>query len=394
MDGTSKSVVYLDTDEDRSVKPLGAVNRYTLLIPLCILGILVANAYSLMITNNGLLVSNIFPDLRVIDLKIPQSYATFLFAGVLQFGIMVLYLLLAVTRPLQKIVILPFLAVLVSVSFYFGFISVHSNARGDAYVGSLTKRIDNLTAAVTGENRFIAQSVNESLQGNLRLAEASKRGEDKTGIAACGALCQGYYDRAEAIRGQYGHLMVVPGSPPATTDVPEQWREAGALYAAYLGRARDYDRLLRDQHPASGYAVSPALQESHDSLQQIFGKGLDDRWMLTAHSLGDIGRDISVGVSALISIMPDVINLALAMTISALMVLSRRGKVSRRPRRDYRVKPTIERQDPVIGTLPAISGEQATVSESFATTAQAEPEDLAFRDTQRAYPRAEPSRTG
>ena len=386
MDGTAKPVVYLDADNGRSVEPYGLINRYTLLIPLCVLGILVANAYSLMITNNGLLISNVFPDLRVVDLKIPQSYATFLFAGVLQFGIMVLYLLFAVTRPVQKLVVLPFLAVLVSVSFYFGFISVHSNARGDAYVGSLTKRIDNLTAGVTGENRFIAQSVNEALQGNLRLAEASKRGEDKTGIAACGALCQGYYDRAEAIRSQYAHLMVVPDAPPPAADLREQWREASALFSAYVGRAHDYDRLLRDQHPESGYAVSPGLQESHDSLVTIFGKGLDDRWMLTAHSLGDIGRDISVGVSALISIMPDVINLALAMTISALMALIRRGKPIRQPRRNHRTTRMIERQDPVIGALPAIPSEPVTVSVPTVALAEPAPDEPGIRHKMKTAP--------
>jgi hypothetical protein len=313
---------------------------------------------------------------------------------VLQFGIMVLYLLFAVTRPVQKLVVLPFLAVLVSVSFYFGFISVHSNARGDAYVGSLTKRIDNLTAGITGENRFMAQSVNEALQGNLRLVDASKRGEDKTGIAACGALCQGYYDRAEAIRGQYGHLMVVPDAPTPTADVREQWREASALFAAYVSRAHDYDRMLRDQHPESGYAVSPALQESHDSLQHTFGKGLDDRWMLTAHSLGDIGRDISVGVSALISIMPDVINLALAMTISSLMALIRRGKVSRHPRRDHRARRMIERQDPVIGALPSIPAEPLTITVPTVTLAEPELDEAARRQTMRPAQRAEPSHAG
>jgi len=362
MDGTTKPVVYLDAEGGRVARPLGAINRYTLLIPLCVLGILIANAYSLMITNNGLLISNIFPDLQVVDLKIPQGYATFLFAGVLQFGIMVLYLLLAVTRPVQKLVVLPFLAVLVAVSFYFGFISVHSNARGDAYVASLTKRIDNLTASIIGENRFITTSANQALEGNLRLAEASKRGEDKTGVAACGPLCQGYYDQAESIRSRYGHLLVLPDAPPAPTDLREQWREASALFAGYLARARDFDHLLRDQSSDSGYPVSPSLQQAHDSLQQIFGKGLDDRWMLTAHSLGDMGRDISVGVSALISIMPDIINLALAMTISALLVLSQRRRMIRRPRRDYLARPMIERMDPVIGTLPsATSGESINV---------------------------------
>lgn len=358
MKTTQDAVVYASGDRLRPGEMHGPVNRYSLLIPLCILGILVANAYSLMITNNGLLISNIFPDLRAFDFEIPQAYATFVFAGVLQFGIMVLYLLFAVSRPSGKLVVVPFLVTLVTVSFYFGFLSVHSNARGDAYLGSLTKRIDNLTAAVTGENRFIAASANEALGGSLRLAEASKRGQDKTGIATCGALCQGHYDRAQTIRGKYGHLLTVPEAPPSTEDIREQWREASAQYSGYVSRVRDYDRLLKEQDRTNGYAVNPDVAETHDNLQTLFGKGLDDRWMLTAHSLRDITKDVSVAISALISIMPDIINLSLSLTISALLALSRRGVMNRRAARaGARIQPVLTRQEPTMGNLPAVAAE-------------------------------------
>ncbi len=331
---------------------LGGFTRYALLVPLCVLGILVANAYSLMITNNGLLVSNIFPDLRVLDDAIPQTRATFVFAFVLQFGIMVLYLVLAAGRPLQRLVALPFLVTLVSVSFYFGFLSVHANSRGDAYVASLNKRVDNLTAAVLGEERFMAASVNQALQGQLDLAEASRRGRDKTGVAACGPLCQGHFERAELIRARYGHLLAVAAEPPAADDIRVQWREAAAQYADYGNRAQDYDRFLKERDPAQGYVIAPALAEVHGSLQQIFGKGLDDRWMLTAHSLKDILKDASVAVSALISIMPDVINLSLSLTIGTLLQLGRRRAVviagSSRSG-----PPAALRREPSMGSLPA-----------------------------------------
>jgi hypothetical protein len=356
MARSAKSVVYLAADGRPVHRANGPLKRYLLLIPLCVLGILLANAYSLMITNNGLLLSNVFPDLRVLDARVPQAYATFVFASVMQFGIMVLYLLFAVARPLQKFLVLPFLGVLVAVSFYFGFISVHAHSRGDAYLGSLIKRIDNLTAGIEGENRFIALSTTQALEGNLRLAEAARRGEDKTGVARCGSLCQGYYDRAEAIRGQYGHLMVAPAAPSPTQDLRAQWREASALFAAYAGRAQDFDRLLKAKDPSSGYAINASLQRTHERLRQIFGKGMDDRWMLTAHSLRDIGKDISVAVSALISIMPDVINLALSMTIGTLLGMSRRNPRSVPERDDGGPAAAGDRLDPDIGSLPVLPG--------------------------------------
>lgn len=333
----------------------GPINRYSLLVPLCVLGILVANAYSLLITNNGLLISNIFPDLRVFEAEIPQSYATFVFAGVLQFGILVLYLLFAVSRPLGKLVLAPFLILMAGVSFYFGFLSVHANARGDAYLGALGKRIDHLTAAITGENRYISTSVNEALAGSLRLAESSRRGQDKTGVAACGPLCQGHYERAQAIEGRYRHLLSVPEAPAPSSDVRAHWRDASALYAAYLGRSRDFDRFLKERDPTSGYAVSPTVIAAHDGLQGLFSRGMDDRWMLTAESLGDIARDTGVAVSALISLMPDIINLSLSLTISALLTLSRAGV---RNRRAARLAPqprgALRREDPPMGSLPLV----------------------------------------
>jgi hypothetical protein len=223
-------------------------------------------------------------------------------------------------------------------------------------VGSLPKQIDNLTAGIQGESQLIASSVNQALQGNLRLAESSRRGEDKTGVARCGTLCQGYFQRAEAIRAQYGHLLTVPPTVTPSSDLREQWRTASTQFTTYVGRARDYDRFLKSQDAQQGYKPSPALQEAHASLQQTFGKGLDDRWTLTAHSLGDILRDVSVLVSALIAIMPDVINLALAMTISTLLGLSRRGVLRRRPAPRTQ-PPRSERRDPPLGSLPVLPAE-------------------------------------
>jgi hypothetical protein len=336
-------------------KGLGAFTRYGLLVPLCVIGIVIANAYSLMITNNGLLMSNIFPDLHVLEYAVPQTRATFVFALVLQFGIMVLYLVLAAGRPLHKLVVLPFLASLVAVSFYFGFLSVHANSRGDAYVASLTKRIDNLSSAVTGENRFIAASVQQALQGQLDLAQASRRGHDKTGVAACGPLCQGHYDQAETIRTRYSHLLTVPEAPPAGDDIRQQWRDAAAQFAAYSNRARDFEQFLAEQGGSQSYAVDPALAEVHAMLQQIFGKGQDDRWMLTAHSLRDIFKDVSVAVSALISIIPDIINLSLSFAIGALLQLSRRrkarpvvGRVRDEPMRPNRIEPKMSNLPPPV----------------------------------------------
>ena len=333
-------------------KGLGAFTRYALLVPLCVIGIVIANAYSLMITNNGLLMSNIFPDLHVLEFAIPQARATFVFALVLQFGIMVLYLVLTAGRPLHKLVVFPFLVSLVAVSFYFGFLSVHANSRGDAYVGSLTKRIDNLSSAVTGENRFIATNVQQALQGQLDLAQASRRGHDKTGVAACGPLCQGHYTQAETIRARYSHLLEVPELPPAGDDIRQQWRDAAAQFAAYSNRARDFERFLSEQGGGQSYAVDPDLIDAHTTLQQIFGKGQDDRWMLTAHSLSDIFKDISVAVSALISIMPDIINLSLSFSISALLQLNRRRK--RRPIVDrVREAQALRRRvEPKVSSLP------------------------------------------
>jgi hypothetical protein len=329
---------------------LGTFTRYALLVPLCVIGIVIANAYSLMITNNGLLMSNIFPDLHVLEFAVPQARATFVFALVLQFGIMVLYLVLAAGRPLQKLVVLPFLATLVAVSFYFGFLSVHANSRGDAYVASMTKRIDNLSSAVTGENRFIAASVQQALEGQLELAEASRRGHDKTGVAACGPLCQGHYAQAEAIRSRYSHLLEVPELPPAGDDIRQQWRDAAAQFAAYGNRARDFERFLVEQGGSQSYVADPALTDAHASLQQIFGKGLDDRWMLTAHSLRDIFKDVSVAVSALISIMPDVINLSLSFAIGAMLQLNRRLKSRPVVTREVRRLPG--RIEPQVSSLP------------------------------------------
>jgi len=357
MNRVNRPVAYLSgAPEGRESLMHGPINRYSLLIPLCVLGIVVANAYSLMITNNGLLISNTFPDLRVFNAEIPQTYATFLFAGVLQFGILVLYLLLAVSPPLGKLVVAPFLIILAGVSFYFGFLSVHANARGDAYLGSVGKRIDHLSAAITGENRYIATSVNEALAGSLRLAEASKRGQDKTGVAVCGPLCQGHYERAQAIEGRYRHLLTAPLEPAQSPDVRTQWREASALFSAYVGRSRDYDRFLKERDSTSGYAVSPEVAEAHDTLQGLFSKGMDDRWMLTAQSLRDIARDPGVAVSALISIMPDVINLSFSITISALLVLSRRGVMNRRVARAPLAAPgALVRDDPAMGNLPLVA---------------------------------------
>ena len=331
---------------------LGAFTRYYLLVPLCVIGIAIANAYSLMITNNGLLMSNIFPDLHVLEFAIPQARATFVFALVLQFGIMVLYLVLAAGRPLHKLVVFPFLASLVAVSFYFGFLSVHANSRGDAYVGSLTKRIDNLSSAVTGENRFIAASVQQALQGQLELAQASRRGHDKTGVAACGPLCQGHYAQAELIRSRYSHLLEVPELPTAGDDIRQQWRDAAAQFAAYNNRARDFERFLSEQGGSQSYAVDPDLADDHASLQQIFGKGQDDRWMLTAHSLRDIFKDVSVSVSALISIMPDIINLSLSFTIGALLQIKRRRKSRPVVEQSQVVQRLRGRVEPKVSSLP------------------------------------------
>jgi hypothetical protein len=234
---------------------------------------------------------------------------------------------------------------------------VHANSRGDAYVASLTKRIDNLTSGVTGENRFMATSVGQALQGQLELAEASRRGQDKTGVAACGPLCRGHFERAEAIRSRCGHLLQAPAVPPAGDDIRAQWREAAALYAAYVNRARDYARFLGEQDPAQGYVIAPALAEAHGSLQQIFGKGLDDRWMLTALSLGDILKDASVAVSALISILPDLINLSLSLTIGALLQLGRRRNPSAPMVHTPVSRPALEappqRREPRMGALPS-----------------------------------------
>lgn len=335
-------------------RPLGPINRYTLLIPLCILGIVIANIYSLLITNNGLLLSKVFPELRILDFQIPQEYATFVFASVLQFGILALYLLFAIGRFTQKVLVTPFLITLVVVSFYFGFLSVHAHSRGDAYVGSLPKRIDNLVAGIQGENQLITTSVNQALEGNLRLAEDSQRGQDKTRVARCGSLCRGYYDRAEAIRGQYGHLLTVPETPPASTDLREQWRAASTLFSLYVGRAQDYQQFLKGQGNGQRYTPKPALVEAHDTLQQAFGKGMDDRWMLTARSLWDITQDVGVGLSALISIMPDIINISLALTISTLLSLSRRGTTRRRVTPQDMPPSPVERQEPVIGNLPTL----------------------------------------
>ncbi len=336
----------------------GPLDRYSLLIPLCLLGILIANLFSLMITNNGLIISDIFPDLRFFDREIPQTYATFVFAGVLQFGILVLYLLLAVSRLLGKLVVIPFLSALVAVSFYFGFLSVHANARGDAYLGSLPKRIDNLLAAIEGENRYITNSVHEALAGSRRLAEASRQTDDKTGIAACGALCQGYYDRAEAIRSRYGHLLAVPQAPQPASDLRAQWRAASAFYAQYASRSRDFARMLREQDPAGGYEVNAAVAEDHDSMQRLFGKGMEDRWMIAAKSLRDIGEDAGVAISALISILPDVISLFLSLTISVLLGAGRGGMRKRRAARAGQgTHETLPRADPAIGSLPVLASE-------------------------------------
>lgn len=350
-------VAYLaDETRDQVAIVRGPINRYSLLIPLCVLGILVANGYSLLITNNGLLISNTFPDLRVFNEEIPQAYATFVFAGVMQFGIMVLYLLFAVSRPVGKLVVAPFLITLAGVSFYFGFLSVHANARGDAYLGALGKRIDHLTAAITGENHYIANSVSEALAGSLRLAEASRRGQDKTGVAACGSLCQGHFERAHSIEGRYRHLLAAPENPEPSPDIRTQWREASALYRGYVGRSRDFDRFLKEQDPTSGYTLEPSIAEDHDSLQGLFSRGMDDRWMLSARSLGDIARDTAVVVSALIALMPDIINLSLSLTISALLALSYRGRLTRRTVHLAQApRGSLMRDDPPMGNLPLVA---------------------------------------
>jgi len=341
----------------RTVEPLRPINRYSLLIALCVVGILIANAYSLMITNNGLLVSNIFPDLRVLTFEIPQSTATFVFAGVMQFGIMVLYLLLALSRPAQRLAVLPFLGTLVAVSFYFGFLSVHSNSRGDAYVASVGKRIDNLRAGIEGELQFIASGAREALDGALKSAEASKRGLDRTGVATCGPICQGYFDRAQKIQSGFGHLLEIPAEPPQDQDVRSLWRDTSSLFTAYAARSQDYGQLLGEIDPARGYEVNPQLRSEHDYLSRMFGKGLDDRWMMTAQSLRDMGQDLSVIVSALISILPDVINLALALTIGALSGISRRGIAARRAGKTITLTAAPSaRAEPVIGALAAPAG--------------------------------------
>ena len=142
--------------------------RMRMLILLGSIAIVLANSYSLLITNHGLLLSHIFPELHFFDRVLPETWATFMFATVLQLGIMVLYFTVAVARAGHKSYVLPFLIVLVAISFYFGYLSVHSNARGAAYVSAIEQRIDGAESAIQGELDHMAADVGATLHELLQ----------------------------------------------------------------------------------------------------------------------------------------------------------------------------------------------------------------------------------
>lgn len=329
--------------------------RYSMLALMGAAAIVLANLYSLLITNHGLLISNVFPDLHFFDRLIPESYATFMFASVLQFGILVLYFVVATVRPGHKSYVLPFLIIMVTVSFYFGFLSVHSNARGDAYVSGLNQRIDGVAAEISGEMQHISTDVDRTLASYQLLAKDAQKGNDKSGLSGCGPICRGYYDDIERVRSRFSHLIALPPVALADGNAKERWGGLNKAYNSYLNRNADYQRFLASEQRASR-APNPVIGKEMQRLEVIFERGRTDALSLTSDSLERVDRDRDVMISSIISLLPDLINLSMAFSLIAL----RRSAQPKRRRAPLfrRRKPDMlraQRKEPVLQQFPLLA---------------------------------------
>jgi len=301
--------------------------KHSELVAGCVVGIVMANIYSLLITNHGLLLSDIFPRLMFFEVGIPKTSATFLFAAILQMAIAILYFTFAVSRRTQKLGIFVFLMVIVVVSFYFGFLSVYSNSRGQHYKEALETRMEALMSKIDAESRYISDTVSRSIAGYRELVVASKRGDDKTGIASCGSLCRRYYDRIEHITENYAHLMqsTMVGARSQHGDA-KTWTRLAASRAEYINRAAAFKEFLKEERVPIKYGLSRDIEDEFTYLSGIMNKGLSDELSLTLLSLSEARMDVRVLISALISILPDIINISLAVALSILLTLRRRER--------------------------------------------------------------------
>lgn len=290
------------------------------LLRACGIGIIAGSMYGFAITSHALTLLRAMPGVSLLGIELSPSTVASGFAALVHGALAVLYMAFARARREDKPAILGFLVVAAVFAIFAGFLSVHANMNGERYRNALANRIGALSSAIDSDKHFMASTVQASVDSLRNLAEASRRGADKTGIAKCGSLCAGYFDRASQLASRYGHLLGKSDVGPQTDgDLVRQYNVLLAAHADFVNRAGAFAEFLAAERVPVRFERNPAYERELAQLGSYMATGRHDELSLALSSLVEVSWwDPRIVIALIIALLPELLNLGFAVSMSAL----------------------------------------------------------------------------
>jgi hypothetical protein len=281
-------------------------------------------------TATGFVTTEFLPNNSVL----PNSFIPLVVAGFMQLGILAFYL--AVPYFQRRYLVLNLLGsalavVLILLSALFALFSITHNAQSETIVRQYAGSLTGMNKTIGELDGVIVSTFAGQLQELDLLSQRACRGQDKTGIAACGPIAAGYADQVNVLRERYSAQL---GQPAAYSEPANPQNILASLTTVQANYVRLSQKVEAFRAFAGELGLSiNALTSNFDALGQqmtAFGDSLgqrdpDEKLLVLTRVFDELGRAVALNAEPLtyfaisIAFLPD----ALAVMFTLLLVLVR-----------------------------------------------------------------------
>ena len=306
-------------------------DRATVLIIrlICLVGLLLANYYSWTMTVTGFINTQFLPDNSVF----PNTYIPHVVAGFVQLGILAFYLAIPYFSRRHFVLCSAascFAVSLIFLSVLFALISITLTSQSSSIVSHQTQIVRGMNKKVVEVDNLVSTTFQNHLAGLDSLFQRACQGKDKTQIAKCGPIANGYITQGNDIRTKYGAQLGAPGSyaPADSGDIMDRLITVRSNYVSLSQKVESYQNFA-NEHNLSSAALVKSFEALGAEIASFFislnERNPDAKTLVMTRVLNDLGRVFARTAEPLfyftlmIALLPDL----LAVTFTALLLIAR-----------------------------------------------------------------------
>jgi len=299
-------------DKKHTVSDWGKQFRQTttILILICLSAV---NAYSWLMTSNGLFLSEFIPPNNALLSAETMTYSV---CFILQLVIMGFYLVMPRTfHSWFALPILLFGLICIAASIWLSLVSISDQAIGDQLLTNRATDIAQLNHHLTAVDKHISASYQSKIRALDTLVQRAIDGKDYSGIAKCGRNCKRLSKQADSLRSHYS--ILAKNTLPETANIIT-WQQIQNNYARLVPKLD----LFKQFSAETRLKTPEILQQLHYSMDRIkasFDKNGENSFHLTIEWLNPAHADFSdmrLYLAIFLAVLPDILSLMLTCFIS------------------------------------------------------------------------------